>query len=108
MASSRAQPHRDRIGCVKALEHLMGAYFHQDWYLDGGTVADTLAAFAREPKELRVAAIVDIDALLARNHAEGNLADELHAMGCDFHAGDHDADRRAWLIGIRRQIKQAL
>lgn len=33
---------------MEAVKYLMGAYFHQDWDIDGGLVSDTVSAFLRE------------------------------------------------------------
>ena len=50
---------------MKAVEQLMGAYFHQDWDLDGGRVSDTVTAFLREPRDTVIAAADQIDELIA-------------------------------------------
>ena len=49
----------------EALSQLMGAYFHQDWDLDGGRVSDTVTAFLREPRDTVIAAADQIDELIA-------------------------------------------
>src|SRR6476620_11212381 len=37
---------------MEALKYLMGAYFHQDWVTDGGSVSDTVASFLRERRQI--------------------------------------------------------
>ena len=89
---------------MQALEHLMGAYFHQDWTEDGGTVEDTVKAFMKEPSDVTAQAVKDIDSLLASAHAEGELSAVLTQMGCDYYAGESDEDYRAWLLEVRRLL----
>ena len=93
---------------MEALEHLMGAYFHQDWDLDGGKVSDTVSSFLNEPRDLVSSCADQIDALLAQDLAEGELQARLDAWGNDYYAGDTDADYRHWLDDIRRQIRTSL
>ena len=77
---------------MEGLEQLMGAYFHQDWDLDGGEASDTVRAFLREPRELVVATADEIDTLLDERLPEGALEARLDAWGCDYYAGDTDDD----------------
>ena len=90
---------------VDALAYLMRAYFHQDWDLDGGEVSHTVARFMSEPAELTTACADQIDELLHRNMAAGELQDQLVAWGCDYRAGDTDDDYRRWLVEVRDQIR---
>lgn len=92
---------------MQALEHLMGAYFHQDWVEDGGTIEDTVRAFLREPPTLTSHAVEDIDNLLASTHAEGELMGALTRMGCDYYAGDTDDAYRQWLLHVRHLLQAA-
>ena len=84
----------------------MGAYFHQDWQMDGGSVQDTVAAFASEPRELRDSALAEIEDFLSQDYPEGELEARLREMGCDYYAGDTDDDYRQWLRDIRALLKQ--
>ncbi|CAM3588578.1 contact-dependent growth inhibition system immunity protein [Nocardioides zeicaulis] len=93
---------------MKALEYLMGAYFHQDYDIDGGTSADTVASFTRERTELVRSCVDDIETLLSQSLPEGELRAMLHAWGCDYVAGDHDQDYRDWLREIRDQLDEHL
>ena len=90
---------------VDALAYLMSAYFHQDWDLDGGEVSHTVARFMSEPAELTTACADQIDELLHRDMAAGELQDQLVAWGCDYRAGDTDDDHRRWLVEVRDQIR---
>ena len=91
---------------MQSLEHLMGAYFHQDWDLDGGSVSDTVEAFAVGSPDRVVPAMSDIDELLALELPEGGLRDVLEGMGCDYYAGDSDQDYRTWLMDIRETLSR--
>ena len=84
----------------------MGAYFHQDWDLDGGSVSDTVDAFAVGAPDRVGPAMAEIDELLALEVPEGGLRDALEGMGCDYHAGDSDSDYRRWLVSIRERLAQ--
>lgn len=93
---------------MEAVKYLMGAYFHQDWDMDGGQVSDTVRAFLSERRELVSACADQIDELLAKEQPEGELTAQLEAWGCDYYAGESDDDYRNWLNDIRRQIRTAL
>ena len=93
---------------MEAVEYLMGAYFHQDWVMDGGQSADTVGSFLNERSE-RVAQTADeLDVLLRQQLAEGALRARLDEWGCDYHAGDTDDDYRVWLTEIRDQLRSFL
>jgi CdiI immunity protein len=92
---------------MQALEHMMGAYFHQDWVEDGGTVEDTVNAFLNEPPEVTSQVVTDIDTLLGSVHAEGELSAALTEMGCDYDAGESDDDYRRWLLQLRQLLLAA-
>ena len=92
---------------MQALEYLMSAYFHQDWDVDGGTTSDTVARFLSESSGLTTACADEIDELLRRDLAEGELEQQLDAWGCDYRAGDCDAAYRVWLRDIRDQIRSS-
>jgi len=93
---------------MDALEHLMAAYFHQDWVLDGGTVSDTVSAFLGERRDLVARCASQIEELLAVDLPEGALQEKLTGWGSDYYAGDTDDDYRAWLDDVRKQIRASL
>ena len=92
---------------MDALAYLVGAYFHQDWDLAGGTIADAVTEFMGESVELRTACANQIDDLVHRSISEGELRKQLVAWGCDYRAGDTDDDYRRWLVEVRDQIRAA-
>lgn len=90
---------------MEALKYLMGAYFHQDWDIDGGQVSDTVASFLNERPEVVSACADEIDLFLPQDFAEGELRGQLSAWGCDFRAGDTDDDYRRWLTQISNRLR---
>ena len=93
---------------MEAVKYLMGAYFHQDWVTDGGRSADTVGSFLNERRD-RVAATADqIDGLLREVLPEGALSARLDEWGCEYYAGDTDADYRRWLSEVRDQMRAFL
>lgn len=93
---------------MEALKYLMGAYFHQDWVTDGGSVSDTVATFLRERRQIVGDTADQIDELLRVDLPEGALEARLDEWGCDYYAGDTDADYRRWLQEIRDQLRSFL
>ncbi len=93
---------------MEAVKYLMGAYFHQDWVMDGGRSSDTVASFLHEQRDLVEATAKEIDDLLGEDLPEGTLAARLDEWGCDYYAGDSDEDYRAWLSDIRGQMRSFL
>ncbi|MCF6376456.1 hypothetical protein L2K70_02465 [Nocardioides KLBMP 9356] len=93
---------------MEAVKYLMGAYFHQDWVMDGGTLSDTVGSFLRERRQLVGDAADEIDQLLTAPLPEGDLEARLDAWGCDYYAGDTDDDYRRWLAEIRDQLRAFL
>jgi hypothetical protein len=89
---------------MESLDHLMGAYFHQDWDLDGGTVNDTVNAFAVDSPARVESTVADIDEVLDRPLPEGGLRSLLESMGCAYYAGETDQDYRTWLLDIRESL----
>lgn len=90
---------------MDSLEHLMGAYFHQDWDLDGGTVHDTVDAFVAGSPARVAPAMSEIDEVIARPFPEGGLRDFLEGLGCQYFAGDTDDDYRHWLADILERLQ---
>ena len=89
----------------EALSQLLGAYFHQDWDLDGGRVSDTVTAFLREPRDTVIAAADQIGELIAMDLGEGALEARLGEMGCQYDAGETDDDYRRWLREVLQQLR---
>lgn len=93
---------------MEAVEYLMGAYFHQDWVMDGGQSADTVGSFLSERRQKVAQTADELDVLLRQELPEGALRKRLDEWGCDYYAGDTDDDYRAWLMEIRDQMRAFL
>jgi hypothetical protein len=93
---------------MEAVKYLMGAYFHQDWVMDGGRSSDTVALFLHERRDVLASTADQIDDLLETELPEGSLAELLVEWGCDYYAGESDADYRTWLTEVRDQIRTSL
>lgn len=76
--------------------------------MDEGQSADTVRAFLIEPREVVRSCVDEIDVLLARDFREGELGGLLAEWGDGYYAGEGDAAYRAWLAGIRDQIRAFL
>lgn len=90
---------------MEAVKYLMGAYFHQDWVMDGRAVSDTVASFLKERRELVGETVDQIDELVREDLPEGALEARLDEWGCDYYAGDTDDDYRRWLSEVRDQLR---
>ena len=91
------------------LEHMFGAYFHQDWDTEGGDWPDLVRNFLRDTsvEDARVTA-EEIDRLLAEGDTEERLEDRvLHEFGCcyDAHPEADGPGFRAWLEQIARMLR---
>lgn len=93
---------------MEAVKYLMGAYFHQDWDIDGGLVSDTVASFLLERRDLVLAAVDQIGTLIEEDLPEGALTAQLEAWGCEYYAGETDDAYRAWLTDMRGQMRSFL
>src|SRR4051794_29245653 len=68
------------------LEHLMGAYFHQDWMLDAEDEWEVLDQFLRDEPGDAVALARDIEWTLGRFESEPELESYLDSLGNEFRA----------------------
>lgn len=89
---------------ASALAHLMGAYFHQDWF-DAGTEDEVVASFVRDEPDLVPGVVTDIDVALASYDDEKSLRDFLRTLGCAYNPTRDYGGYRAWLGEIRRRAQ---
>lgn len=83
-----------------ALQHLMGAYLHQDFDIFG-TVEDNVDIFIiQEPSSASL--VSEIGDVLARLTTEQQLESYLHDLGCQVLPPGGES-RRDWLRGIERR-----
>ena len=90
---------------MENLEHLIGAYFHQDWNHVYATREEAVADFARRSPE-RVSSVPgEIDELLDATPDNEALAERLSAMGFDDAPLEGD---RAFLLDLRAHLFRML
>jgi hypothetical protein len=89
---------------ASALAHLMGAYFHQDWF-DGGTEDNVVACFLREQPDLLPALVNDIEVALVAHDDEESLRDFLRTLGCAYNPDRTYGGYRTWLQEVSRRAK---
>jgi hypothetical protein len=86
---------------MENLEHLIGAYFHQDWNHVYATRHEAVADFVRRSPDRAERVPGEIDELLASTGDDEELAGRLSAMGFDDAPPDGD---RAFLTELRAHI----
>jgi hypothetical protein len=86
---------------LKHLEHLIGAYFHQDWNHVYVSRHEAVADFHRRSPDRAALVPREIDELLSSTGDDEELAARLSAMGFDDALPDGD---RALLIELRADI----
>lgn len=89
---------------MENLEHLIGAYFHQDWNHVYATRQEAIADFVRRSPERAARVPQEIDELLSSTGDDEELASRLTAMGFDDAPPDGD---RAFLIELRALIRRS-
>jgi len=87
---------------MENLEHLIGAYFHQDWNHVYATRHEAVADFVRRSPGRAASIPREIDALLASTGDDEELASRLSAMGFDDAPPD---GIRAFLTELRDHIR---
>jgi hypothetical protein len=88
---------------MENLEHLIGAYFHQDWNHVYATRHEAVADFVRRSPDRAAKAGLEIYELLSSTGSGEELAAHLSAMGFDDAPPDGD---RAFLIDICTYIRR--
>jgi hypothetical protein len=88
---------------MENLEHLIGAYFHQDWNHVYATRHEAVADFVRRSPDRAAKARLEIDELLSSTGNAEELAAHMSAMGFDDAPPDGG---RAFLIDIRSYIQR--
>ncbi len=91
---------------LPALEHLMGAYFHQDWDL-AGSEEQVVTAFLTGSPDLRDEIAPEIDGVLSAVSDEAELQRLVDSMGCEYLPGPRFGSYRAWLAAIADHARQA-
>lgn len=90
------------------LRHLFGAYFHQDWDLEGKDWPDLIHNYRRDTPAVEAAAAAEeIERLLAENGPEATLVDRLLEFGC-YYAPRQDLGGpsvREWLVQVAEALR---
>jgi hypothetical protein len=85
------------------LEHLIGAYFHQDWNFVYATRKEAIADFVGRSPDRAASVPGEIDELLASTGDDEDLAHRLTAMGLDDAPPDGE---RAFLTELRTHLRR--
>ena len=92
---------------VPALAHLMGAYFHQDWDLDGDEW-DVIDLFVRQEPDSAGVLPAEIEATLAAFPDESDLRSfVLDDLGACYLADVDGGTFRGWLTQIADRVRAA-
>ena len=91
-----------------ALDHLLSAYFHQDWEEDHGTAAAVLREFAATTRRPEVSAAADdVDRFLAASDPGSDLRRRFEAEFAPMvEIGDTDEEARRWLTAVRDGLRR--
>ena len=89
------------------LEHMFGAYFHQDWDTDGDDWPDLVRNYLRDVSQQdALSTASEIDDLLAEGQTEEQLAERLlNQFGCFYDPRPDEDGFRAWLHEIAEMAR---
>jgi hypothetical protein len=91
-----------------SLEHMFGAYLHQDFDLDYGTAEGAVAAFAAEASEERLAgARYELEMLIGQLGSKCNVGELLLRMGCCYNPCAEHPTEADWLKAVLVQLDKA-
>jgi hypothetical protein len=88
---------------MENLEHLIGAYFHQDWNHVYASRHEAVADFVRRSPDRAATVPQEIDELLASTGDDEELVNRLTAVGFDDAPADGD---RAFLVDLRDHLRR--
>ena len=87
-----------------ALEHLMGAYFHQDFHDLYGGAWQTLEAFAADSPDEATRLPAEIAFVLSAHSSDDALEGYLDELGCEYRPQPGEGGYRGWLEEIARRV----
>ena len=93
------------VSTTPALDHLLGAYFHQDWSRDG-TEDQTVETFVADEPDLAAALPREIKALLANVPDEDDLRRALFEKGSYYTPSANEGAYRRWLEEVSRRAQE--
>lgn len=82
-----------------ALDHLIRAYFHEDWPSTGSS-QDVVDEFARDEPDLAAALPTEIELVLTSLPDEAEVEALLDRLGCAYAPDRHQGGYRRWLSTI--------
>ncbi|MGH3348075.1 MAG: contact-dependent growth inhibition system immunity protein [Nocardioides sp.] len=91
-----------------ALEHLMGAYFHEDWTFSGDTHMAVVDEFVSDEPDMAITLPREIFHVLSETPDDAELESLLDAMGCDVYPQPREDSYRTWLRKIAERVQQRL
>ncbi len=94
------------MAVTQQLQHLAGAYFHQDYDLDSGSPDSVIESFIQGEGEASAAELVaEIDHVLASGLTEREMLNLwVDAWGASYDPRDDGQDMRIWLTGVRNRL----
>ncbi|NYD43266.1 contact-dependent growth inhibition system immunity protein [Nocardioides panaciterrulae] len=90
-----------------ALEHLMRAYFHQDFDLLGD-LWDNVDAFVAGAPQLAPLLPDEVSWVLRTHHTDAELEAFLDGLGCELSLADEEGGYRGCLLEIARRVQRDL
>ena len=93
------------VSSTPSLDHLLGAYFHQDWSLDG-TENQAVETFVADEPDLAAALPGEIEALLAHVPDEDDLRRVLFEKGSYYTPSADEGGYRRWLLEVSRRAQE--
>lgn len=98
----------DRRRAFPHLNHLCGAYFHQDWVLEAPDTAGVITTFVREspPERLR-ATVAELRALLDSEDPP-DLDRLLDDLSCEYLPAADGLTARTWLEQVVERLNQSI
>jgi len=90
-----------------ALQHLLGAYFHQDWFDEYGNEDAAVDAFVAESQSHAPRLSGEVDWALASYPDESDLEQYLDTLGCEY-VPRGSVTYRGWLTAIADRVRTTM
>jgi hypothetical protein len=90
---------------IPALDHLIRAYFHEDWP-SMGTSQDVVDQFVKDEPDLAAALPTEITLLLTSMPDESEVEALLDRLGCAYAADRYAGGYRRWLSTIAARARE--
>lgn len=87
------------------LSQFFGAYFHQDWDLDGPTWQDVVLVFVKSQSRERALDVLNsIRSWLRSATSDAQIARELQEFGCEYNPQPDGITDREWVEQVAKFI----